>query len=331
MPVVFRELRPTLADYRGVVELDNAVDPEHRYTADQLRYDLENFDTRKYVLRYVLAEAEERIVGYACYHHMPYRFHPQRFWIWVAVHPDFQGRGIGSALYARIFRELEERSAQWLHTSAWETWGASRKFLEKRGFREVRRSWESHLEVQKFDPRPFQKYLARAVESGIIFTTLAQEQKTEPDWLTKIHELHTLLMADVPSSSPYTPVPLDHFRRVLIEHPDLLPDGFFIAKAGDLYVGESFVFRVPAEPGHLSQALTGVRRKYRGKGIAIALKLHVILYAKTHGYTLIKTWNDSENLPILSLNEKLGFVRQPAWIQYVWERSRSVFTPSFAR
>ena len=48
----------------------------------------------------------------------------------------------------------------------------------------------------------------------------------------------------------------------------------------------------------------------------MALKLHVIKYAKEHGYTLIKTWNDTENLPILALNEKLGFVRQPAWVEY---------------
>jgi GNAT superfamily N-acetyltransferase len=123
-------------------------------------------------------------------------------------------------------------------------------------------------------------------------------------------------MADVPSSAPPTPVPLEHFQRFLIQSPDLLPEAFFIAKDGDLYVGESFVFRVPAEPGHLSQGLTGVRREYRGKGIAMALKLHVIKYAKEHGYTLIKTWNDTENLSILALNEKLGFVRQPAWIEY---------------
>ena len=31
---------------------------------------------------------------------------------------------------------------------------------------------------------------------------------------------------------------------------------------------------------------------------------------------LIKTWNNSGNRPILAINERLGFVRQPAWIQF---------------
>lgn len=316
MDFVIREMRPVLEDFAAVVEIDNAVDPEHRYTVEQFRYDYENFDTQKYILRYYLAEQEGKVVGYACYHHMPYRFHPQRFWVWLAVHPAFQGQGIGSALYNRIFRDLQELSARWLHTSARETWIHSQKFLEKRGFCEVRRSWEAHLDVAKFDPTPYEPQLEKLAKSGITITTLAEEKERSQDWLAKIYELHSIVMRDVPSSSPFTPVPLEHFQRFFMENPDLLPDTFFIAKDGDLYVGESFVFRVPAEPGHLSQGLTGVRREYRGKGIALALKLHVIKYAKGRGYTLIKTWNDTENLPILALNEKLGFVRQPAWIEY---------------
>ncbi|MGQ9699523.1 MAG: GNAT family N-acetyltransferase [Candidatus Bipolaricaulaceae bacterium] len=81
-------------------------------------------------------------------------------------------------------------------------------------------------------------------------------------------------------------------------------------------MGQSFVFRVPAEPGHLSHGLTGVRREHGGKGVAMALKLQVIRYAREKGYTRIKTWNATTNLPIVVLNEKLGFVRQPAWIEY---------------
>lgn len=316
MKFIIRELRPKPEDFAAAVEIDNAVNPEHRYTAEQFRYDYENFDTRKYIMRYYLVEANGKVLGYTCYYHMPYRFHPQRFWVWVAVHPAFQKQGIGSALYDRIFRELRELSVRWLHTSVRETWVQSQKFLEKRGFREVRRSWESHLDVSKFNFSSFWPQLEGLAKTGITITTLAEEKERSEGWLSKIHELHNLLMADVPSSAPPTPVPLEHFQRFFIQNPDLLPEAFFIAKDGDLYVGESFVFRVPAEPGHLSQGLTGVRREYRGKGIAMALKLRVIKYAKEHGYTLIKTWNDTENLPILALNEKLGFVRQPAWIEY---------------
>jgi len=314
---LIREFSGTPEDFAAVVEIDNRCDPEHRYSVDEFRYDYENFDTKRYTLRYYLGEKDGKIVAYACYYHMPHRFHPQRFWVWIAVLPEFRGRGIGSALYARILADLKGFSAEFLHTSVRETWAESRRFLQKRGFEEVMRTWESHLDLTSFDPKPFEKYLIRAAEKGIALTTLAEEREQDPQWLSKLHELHNVLMADVPSSSPFTPLPLEEFRRRLIEHPDLLLDGYFLAKKGGEYVGESFVFQLPAEPGHLSQGFTGVRREYRGKGIAMALKLKVIAYAKAHGYNLIKTWNASTNTPMLVINEKLGFVKKPAWIEYV--------------
>jgi hypothetical protein len=57
MNFVIREMQPEPEDFAAVVGIDNAVDPEHRYTAEQFRYDYENFDTRKYIMRYYLAEA----------------------------------------------------------------------------------------------------------------------------------------------------------------------------------------------------------------------------------------------------------------------------------
>ena len=109
MHIAIREMRSTSEDFTAVVEIDNAVDPAHGYTFDQFRYDYESFDTQKYILRYYLAERAGRVLGYACDHHMPYRFHPQRFWVWVAVHPAFHGQGIGrlcTTEFSAIFRSF---------------------------------------------------------------------------------------------------------------------------------------------------------------------------------------------------------------------------------
>ncbi len=48
----------------------------------------------------------------------------------------------------------------------------------------------------------------------------------------------------------------------------------------------------------------------------MALKLATIGYAREHGYTMIKTWNATVNEGMLAINGKLGFVRQPAWIEF---------------
>jgi len=53
------------------------------------------------------------------------------------------------------------------------------------------------------------------------------------------------------------------------------------------------------------QALTGVRREYRGKGVAFAMKPKVIGYARKNGYEKIKTENATTNPSMFGINMKL--------------------------
>lgn len=59
---------------------------------------------------------------------------------------------------------------------------------------------------------------------------------------------------------------------------------------------------------------TAVRRDYRGRGIALALKLCTIAYAGAQGLSGIRTDNDSTNLAMWHINERLGFRRGLVWI-----------------
>ncbi len=49
----------------------------------------------------------------------------------------------------------------------------------------------------------------------------------------------------------------------------------------------------------------------------LALKLCGIAYAREHGGTSIKTWNDSPNTAMISINQQLGFVRKVGWIIFL--------------
>jgi GNAT superfamily N-acetyltransferase len=261
-----------------------------------------------------VAEADGEVVGYAQYRHSPHMFHPKRFRTGVWVHPRWQRRGIGSRLYEQIMEDLKGLEAELLWANAREDRPEGVAFAERRGFREKMREWESWLDVEKFDFTRFKDYAERARSQGIEITTLAAERERDPQCLEKLYELYNLIMVDVPSPAPYTAPPLEHFLENNIEHPDVIPEGFFIAKDGDRYVGQSDLWRSKEEPHDLYQGLTGVRREYRRRGIAMALKLRTVEYAKEHDFRVIKTWNNSNNVGMLHINQKLGFARRPAWI-----------------
>lgn len=312
-----REFTPD--DYDAIAQIDNAIYPDYRSSADEIRYDDEHFDRTKYIFKRYVAEISDCVVGYAEYNHMPGMFHPQKFWIHGGVHPDFQSQGIGRALYEQIESDLRALNAIRIFTSAREDYSRSLQFLQENGFVEARRSWESRLAVKTFDFSKFTHYLEKFSAHGLTISTLAEERQRDPACLKKLYELYVLVMEDVPHPDQYTPVDFEHFLRYSVEHPDAIAEGYFIAKDGEKYIGLSNLRRSLGEPKDLYQGLTGVRREYRNRGIAMALKLKTIEYARMHGYDFIKTWNDSTNVGMLAINEKLGFVRQPAWITFVKE------------
>jgi GNAT superfamily N-acetyltransferase len=188
------------------------------------------------------------------------------------------------------------------------------EFFRRRGFSEKSKGWESRLDLTTADPARFAGYIEKAMKEGITFATLADEKPQGEESLRKIHELVQLITADMPREADFTSLTYEQWKTFSLENPQLLAEGYFIAKDGPQYVGMSNAHGIDTEPGVLHQDDTGVRREYRGRGIATALKLKVVEFGKKKGYRTIKTWNDSSNAPMLAVNTKLGFKRQIGWI-----------------
>jgi GNAT superfamily N-acetyltransferase len=310
--VEIRDFEPK--DYPRIVEISNLLYPPHRWTVDEARYDDDHFDKKYFLRRWVAEDPETRdVVGLAELSHMPWSFHPQKFWMDLDVHPDWQRRGIGRAMYDTVVEELRAKEAIVVRSGTKESMPHSVCWLERRGFVEKMRNWESHLDVASVDAA---KFAGNAeVPGGIEIVTLKQERAKDPGCLRRIFDMVNEIGPDIPNPDVYTASTYEMFLSG-IENPDALHDAYFLAKAAGRYVGISNLWRSEGSPDALYQGLTGVVREHRGRGLAWALKMRTIAYAREHGFRQIRTWNNTMNRPILNINEALGFVKQPVWITF---------------
>ncbi len=305
-------------DYDAVVAVHNAALPDRPSTAEEWRYDDEHFD-KQYVNERYVAESPKtgEILGFAGLWHVPWAFHPRKFGMEVRVHPTARRRGIGAALWARIAEALRARDAISVKTQVWEAMPEGLAFAARMDFQEVLRAWESRLDVPRFDFARFRAALDRALAGGVEVTTLAAEREKDHENLRRLHAMEAEIAEDVPrpQDDVHTPVPFEMWLEHVVEAPWAIPEAYFIAVVDGVYAGMSSLFR-PQVGDWLNQGLTGVRREFRSRGVATALKVKTVEHARSHGVREIRTWNEINNQRMLAINVKFGFVRQPAWITF---------------
>jgi GNAT superfamily N-acetyltransferase len=314
MEFTIRPFQEHEEQYQAVVALENAVWPDFPQTIEEWRHWDETRDPQYLFQRFVV-EVEGQIAAVGNYCEPWWSLKPGKYHLDISVHPGFRRRGIGSALYDKFSADLEERQPRTLTANTRENQVEAVQFLTQRGFKQVMRAPVSYLDVASFDPAPFAAYPARAREQNIEILPLSEIMLVDPDWKRKYWELDWEITQDVPSPDPITKVPLEFFIQRVFESPSFMPEAQYIALDGGQWIGMSGLWRSQAASHMLYTGLTGVVRSHRRRGIAIAMKLRAIDFAKQYGATSIETDNEEGN-PMYQINLKLGFEPQPAWLDF---------------
>lgn len=295
---IARAIRPD--DFESVAGLSDWHDVQHRAGRLCVRW---------------LASLEGQIVGSV--------YVGQSAWLsatttilYVAVHPDHQKRGYGRALLERAEATASERGGERVFSWTEETRPRSMRFLAHAGYEVVERRWESTLDLSRCDLGRLEEAVDRVVLSGIRIMSVASFSAERGDWKRDLHRLYTDVEKDVPAPFPIQGVPFVDFEALSLGRR-FVGDGFFVALDGDELVGLTEPQPVDEVPDTIEQNLTGVRSDYRGRGIAFALKAQAAIWAAQAGYTSIRTWNAQSNAAMLAVNDRLGFERNRAAIEYL--------------
>ena len=266
------------------------------------------FDESRYFRRQYVVEDErtKQIIAYGAVEQTVYL---PKYRLLLLSDPEWLKRGAGELLLDRLLSDSADAQAITVSCRQYASEIELTNLLQSRGFEEVSRVIDSRLNVADADISAFLTRLKGIDQQGISITTFVEERERDPRCVEKLHELTTLLQQDDPARGPLAP-PAYNAREALmwLEMKYVLPDALFIAKRGDEYVGVSDVSLFEALPGALTQGFTGVRREYRRRGLATALMVREVLYAQSHGYQIIQSFNKPEQIAIRALTEKLGFV-----------------------
>ena len=152
----------------------------------------------------------------------------------------------------------------------------------------------------------------RMAAAGIQSTTLAGW--SDPDRLRKLHELDERTIDDVPHTLAIVREAFEDFAN-RVGRPDRPPDRFWIALDGGRPVAMSYL-KYPPVRGDVWTGYTCTDPEYRGRGLARAIKLQSLAQAVDLGVPFVCTDNDSENAPMLHINEKLGYRSRPGFVEH---------------
>jgi GNAT superfamily N-acetyltransferase len=212
----------------------------------------------------------------------------------VDVASDARRRGIGSALLKEVSRRAAAYGKTELRGETWEDDTGSRGFFERRGYRVVGGERAVVLDLRTHDPEPV------GLPPGVRVVA------RKPEHVEGMYEVARHAGEDIPGSEAPS---FEAFRAQDVDRPSLRPELCFVALAGDDVIGYAILNDFGREAHH---GLTAVRRDWRRRGVATALKRAQIARAKQLGFDRLVTESEERNDPMRKLNVKLGYLPEPS-------------------
>lgn len=222
----------------------------------------------------------------------------------IAVLSTARGRGVGTGLLAELSSWARGLGYVELMGPVKENDPASLAWASRRGFVEVGRNSLLALDLTAID--------APAVEppDGIEIVSWAER----PDAAAGMYEVAREAYPDVPGEEDAELASFEEWLAMDMQGAGDRPEATFVALEKGEVVAYAKLSLSLARPTVAMHDMTGVRRAWRGRGIARALKAAEIAWAKERGYERLETQNEERNEPIRRLNERYGYAVEPGSI-----------------
>jgi len=310
-PAIFtvRPFQSTDLDYATMVKLLNQDWPNNPSTVEFWRLSDSKRDPKHLNRRYI-GEIEtvnsKLIVAVGIINKQGLMKDPGKYFIKLYLDKDFKDQGLGEPLYTHMMTDLADKNPIALKTETKEDNISLIELFQQKGFQDNGRPKRYlELDVMSFDFDPFAGYSEKVTASGIKIVSIQKLKTYDSNWMRKSYDLSTAIEKEIRNADEYKHIEFDEYVR-MFKNVTFLADANFVAVDGDNYVGLSSLWPDAVREDLLYVGTTRILQSHRRRGIAAALKLKTIAFAKAYGAKAIQT-RTVKNSPMFTLNKKLGF------------------------
>ncbi|WP_425145651.1 GNAT family N-acetyltransferase [Deinococcus sp.] len=181
-------------------------------------------------------------------------------------------------------------------------------FLNAAAFRNAYQSWGAHLNLSIFDFGPYQSLEERHFLDGTEVLSFVPESEDAP-W-EALYALHEQGVQDTPRNPTTTSevASLEQFRARVASGRV-----FAALRRGEVLAYTAFELG----KGFVETSHTATRREWRGRGLATLTKATALRWAREAGYARASTGGNVANLPMLRVNQALGYRPEGMWLSFV--------------
>ncbi|MGW0435810.1 GNAT family N-acetyltransferase [Micromonospora sp. NPDC003197] len=292
MSIIVRDFQP--ADAEAAAETKRAAMPYLVLTPELVAWQVAHAPGQQRH-RLLVAEVDGRVVGSASTGIFTESSKPGQGFINLSVAPGGRGRGAGTALLAAAEDYLTTLGASTAYAWVWDD-EVSTGFAERHGYQRSRSSYFSRLDLTAVPLPP----LPPLPEGAQLRTAADFADDPRP-----LYDLDVEAAADEPGDVDSDAMNYEDWLTLYWNRPDLDRELTSVV----IMDGRAVAFSVAQTDrrGRYWSGMTGTRRAYRNRGLAKQAKGDSLRRARLAGCTEAFTGNDTENAPMLAINEWLGY------------------------
>ena len=317
--IEIKNFTATDLEFKELARIDNLVNHDSIANAEEDKHDWLLRD--KSIIRNRLLLYKDNILIGVMYYSQGRDQNNKTAFFTLNLDPKHNNLGYRKLLYDKMISEISYFNCNKVLTSIYEhpNYDELKKILDSENFKLVQKNREYSCNIAKVDTKKYQGLINNLELEGVEFLDSKYEMLHMPNHYEKLEKLQWEIAQDfpIPKGISHTRTPFERWKLLYEDFCENFYGVHIVATYQNQYIGTTDISNFPkSEPKKGWTEGLGVKKEFRRRGIATALKIKAIESLRKKGISEIRTDNEQNN-PMYKINVALGFEPVPFSLDYM--------------